>query len=1231
MSKNSNHKLELINTTFIPKWYNCIYSPDKNTLIYPISSNIIIYNLSTDTKTIINNKNKSNISNIKFLDKEQNILLIINKSQFPLINIISINNNNDMVKSNIFSKIIPIEENFHISNIFIDRFRYNLFLILLSGINKNILYFFHLTNMKNNKYSLIPNGILQKLYIEVIDFKSFYNSDLIICTTRNSMVYYKINLENQICSLYKRVQLQVGIKSKSLKLDRKNGFISIITSKGECLIYDKEGNNINNIKNPLNNDEYFCFNIFSEFNNSLCLVTNKGNILLYEIENQNYYDEYNFKIKKIIKYVNINQIIQEKYQLNKNYINNNNIQDNKNNNVDIIYYNEKSNLIMIYNNSLLSLSLSDIINKRCTKNSILLYQFNHNTKINSGIIIYKASQNHTHNTNNNDLDYDNIIYTCSNNNILNSCYYSYSNNKFISNKYNFNNILPKDETYITSIRFHPKYPNDILYLGDSKGCLYLIYLKNNFNYQKYNLNDIKSDDTSYENAINLITFSPSSEYILYIGFNNGLQKLYDLKVNKHFNYYKLLSNNYFEKNEIYFRKSKSHIINFCHFFIYKNNLKDCFAYLANQQLVKISKFENNNNLCISNSYNNIITSIKYNEQILDIKIHKSENYIITLNNKKQIIIKEISSGNIIHILDFNKNMNYIYNFDLDISGLYLSLICDFKNNNHNQMYNINSNKSSIAIIEISTGKIANYIKESYYPIIKVKFDYYGQYIISLGEKGELSIWKLNKSINNVIAKSLEKIKNNFYEFWENFNIRNNENLYIDNNEEIMDEMLTEELIDKEKYILEADNYANPEDFYRINNHGEKSIYENKSKTNSILFLDDTNNNMSRSLINNNNQNNIFDKSNSNFINTEYNNNDYLLEEDHYINRNIYNYKNSVSYLKNNNINIKYNKRPLETEIEKSNSNTKRRASSFSDRNKNIILKAKKEQIFSSTQKTKSIRDMIMNNKSRNKEKKVVDIDNDIKNLETPQFPIIQTPSIDNNELRLFSFNSNVNNNDNKDIFELKKKIIKQSSNLLYNQRRMVNLNNAMNKLKIKNPLFLKTYSNSIRSNKEEIDKENIIYNNDRFISLGKPNNQEEKEENKKINIIHKKYPEPLDIDNNLINIDINFFKNDKNIAKFENKELSNEQFFYINNKSGSNFINNNMNISDNSGSISLIKEMQNNTNNSFLGKNHSKRNLKNINNYNINDISNNNPNISVGEQISYLENNIKKFEKMFGK
>ena len=74
-----------------------------------------------------------------------------------------------------------------------------------------------------------------------------------------------------------------------------------------------------------------------------------------------------------------------------------------------------------------------------------------------------------------------------------------------------------------------------------------------------------------------------------------------------------------------------------------------------------------------------------------------------------------------------------------------------------------------------------------------------------------------------------------------------------------------------------------------------------------------------------------------------------------------------------------------------------------------------------------------------------------------------------------------------------------------------------------------------------------------------------------------------------------------------------------------------MNISNYSNSISLVREIQNNSNNSFLGKNNSKIN-SNINNNNFieNDISNN-PNASIGDQISYLENNIKKFEKNFGK
>ena len=75
-----------------------------------------------------------------------------------------------------------------------------------------------------------------------------------------------------------------------------------------------------------------------------------------------------------------------------------------------------------------------------------------------------------------------------------------------------------------------------------------------------------------------------------------------------------------------------------------------------------------------------------------------------------------------------------------------------------------------------------------------------------------------------------------------------------------------------------------------------------------------------------------------------------------------------------------------------------------------------------------------------------------------------------------------------------------------------------------------------------------------------------------------------------------------------------------------------MNISNNSYSISLIKEIQNNNNNSIFGKNNSNINFNKNNNHNEYDITNiTNNNISVGEQISYLENNIKRFEKTFGK
>ena len=227
IKQNLNHHLKLLNTTIIPKFYNCLYSPEENILIYPISSNLVIFNLTKDVKSIIDYKDNNNkIFNLKYLDKEKNLILTISKNIFPKINIISINNesyndndNGTNLESNLlYSKIIKIEKNFSISNIFIDRLRYNLFLIILTSIDKNMLYFFHITNIDIHKYDIIPFGKLNNLDQEIIGFKFFYNDNLIICITSNSLIYYKMSLEKQKYIYSNQIKFQFRIIYLYIKL-----------------------------------------------------------------------------------------------------------------------------------------------------------------------------------------------------------------------------------------------------------------------------------------------------------------------------------------------------------------------------------------------------------------------------------------------------------------------------------------------------------------------------------------------------------------------------------------------------------------------------------------------------------------------------------------------------------------------------------------------------------------------------------------------------------------------------------------------------------------------------------------------------------------------------------------------------------------------------------------------------------------------------------------------------
>jgi len=88
------------------------------------------------------------------------------------------------------------------------------------------------------------------------------------------------------------------------------------------------------------------------------------------------------------------------------------------------------------------------------------------------------------------------------------------------------------------------------------------------------------------------------------------------------------------KNEVDFRTKKGHVICFCYFFIYDFNLKKSVLYINNQKSIKISsksiKISSiNNDDCIFN--NNAPVDgllINYDNMILDIKMHKSEDYII---------------------------------------------------------------------------------------------------------------------------------------------------------------------------------------------------------------------------------------------------------------------------------------------------------------------------------------------------------------------------------------------------------------------------------------------------------------------------------------------------------------------------------------------------------------------------------------------------------------------------
>ena len=314
-------------------------------------------------------------------------------------------------------------------------------------------------------------------------------------------------------------------------------------------------------------------------------------------------------------------------------------------------------------------------------------------------------------------------------------------------------------------------------------------------------------------------------------------------------------------------------------------------------------------------------------------------------------------------------------------------------------------------------------------------------------------------------------------------------------------------------------------------------------------------------------------------------------------------------------------------------------------------------------KSKSLRDIILNS-DKEMPKKIYHKSemnkngNDIYNnnyIETPHF-VLNQKSLNSNDLNKNindikkhlnllsltlpreSFKNSFSSRKNyQNFFDLKKRIISQSSSLLHNERRMINLVEALNKMTIKN-----TSSNKNNYSKEEENNKDITNSNtskrtnriisnrknrylffDQRITLGDNDNEE---------IFKKKYPEPDDIDMNLVNIsnENDIFKNNRTIIKIDNdknkNDYSNDTLYFINNNRNNNSKINN-NYYNKSSSFSIIKDNHNINNNSSITKDNNS-NYMYENNFNINEKTNL-ENTSIEGQISHLENNINKFEKNF--
>ena len=646
-----------LNNTFINNInQNIIFDHKEKSLIFSLGSNIIYYNLKNDSKTFLQYFT-SNIALLKLIDDSENILLIITNSSFPILSIWKIPS-----FICIFSQEIITQDNFEVEQIFCEKINPITYLILITCKNSNSDNFlYYLNYLKNGKFEMIFFGKLKYIITKINGFNIFYNSNYIVFLMSHNLQYYAIDLEKEKCILKKNINFSFQLTKNSIRISKLNNLLCVLTNKGNCLIYDQNGVNKPTI-NPLGQE---CF-ITCEFcENSLCLGTSLGNIYVYNI--------YGFKLKYMIKYNDIS-FIKTIPLKNKN---NNNNQINKTkyiSNNEIIYISINENLDQLFvifkENSFAFMSIKQLIIKTkynynlntLKTNTITFYSFNQSNKI------LDICMNPKYNKNNYN---DNIFYTCSQDHKLIKYYIEQNTDKLRNKYYDLNHIISTSKqnnitkNYITVIKIHPLLSHK-LYAGDNKGFLYIIDLNINsedsdLKYRKYNIGN-------YEIVFLMFSYNGN---LLCIGFETGGQLIY--KTNQIFECILQLNDHYLNIETIEKRKIDNNILASCFFLNNKRN-KHCILYTKDHNIIEYSKLYKSDDGLSLNKKKILTMTIK--NTILDLTIHKSEKYAIILNDKRQIIINNILINKTTGIIDLSSQIKKIYNIQIDISGLFLAIVCD---------------------------------------------------------------------------------------------------------------------------------------------------------------------------------------------------------------------------------------------------------------------------------------------------------------------------------------------------------------------------------------------------------------------------------------------------------------------------------------------------------------------------------------------------------------------------